>query len=367
MRRAIDPSAFTLEPGELAGLACEADIESRLIIECGPRDWRVRHGPFDGGDFADLPQTHWTLLVQDVDKYLPQVSALIDRFDFIPTWRIDDIMVSYATDRGGVGPHTDAYDVFLMQGLGRRRWRLSYRDCTDRDLVPDIEQRILAHFTTDEDWLLEPGDVLYLPPGVAHWGNADGECMTYSLGFRAPSRQELAADWYQHLVALADQERLRDPPRGSSGATFGDDVVRTAARLIDALPSTATSEFRRWLGGYFTEPKPQFHVEAARQTLDQSGFERLLAELIAHGAAIQRHPFARFAWSKGPEDELWLFCHGECLELATDHLATVQTICQQRRLDASRLAALIDKDAQAPALLLQLFNRGLLEADWDAA
>jgi len=201
MRAAVPLDCFTLAGDELAGLACEPEFESRMIIERSDGNWQIRHGPFDEADFSDLPESNWTLLVQDVDKFLPEVARLIDGFDFVPAWRIDDIMISYASERGSVGPHTDDYDVFLMQAQGQRRWRISEKDYSDSALLPGLEQRILAHFETEQEWVLEPGDVLYLPPGVAHWGIAEGECMTYSLGFRTPNQQDLAADWFQHLVS----------------------------------------------------------------------------------------------------------------------------------------------------------------------
>jgi 50S ribosomal protein L16 3-hydroxylase len=216
MRGALDPGLFSVPPDELAGLACEPDIESRLVIEHGERHWTVEHGPLDEGRFALLPTSHWTLLVQDVDKHRDDVAALLDHFDFVPGWRIDDIMISYATDGGGVGPHTDSYDVFLMQAQGRRRWRISDADYSEDDLLPNQPLRILSSFETTEDWLVAPGDVLYLPPGVAHWGSADGDCMTYSLGFRAPQRQELLAEWLHHCADQAGTAPLVDPDEGLS-------------------------------------------------------------------------------------------------------------------------------------------------------
>ena len=178
MPAALPTQSFTLTPDELAGLACEPQFESRLILEDEEGLWEVRQGPFAEADFAALPESHWTLLVQDVDKYVSDTVSLIEAFDVVPDWRIDDVMISYATDRGGVGPHSDAYDVFLMQASGRRRWRISDRHYAESDLLPGIDQRILARFHTAQEWVLEPGDVLYLPPGVAHWGTAEGPCMT---------------------------------------------------------------------------------------------------------------------------------------------------------------------------------------------
>jgi 50S ribosomal protein L16 3-hydroxylase len=359
MRRALPPDGFPLEPDTLAGLACEETFESRLVIEPKPGEWKLRHGPFDAGDFAALPDAHWTLLVQDVDKYVPAVAQLIDAFDFVPTWRIDDIMVSYASDQGGVGPHSDAYDVFLMQGLGRRVWRLSFDDYRDDDLISGLEQRVLARFETDTEWVLEAGDVLYLPPGVAHWGVAEGACMTYSLGFRAPSQQDLAADWFQHLVALAGQQRLGDPPHLASGhsAALGADLQQAAANLLTDLPGPGSEEFRIWLGRYLTEPKPQFQI---LQPDDRWDLTRL-RQWIAQGSGLARHPFARVTWSTLDGDRIALFCQGEARLLPAAAGPAVCLIAAQRRLRAATLSELLQSVPDSASLLVHLLNDGILE------
>ena len=359
MRGALPEALFGLEPDELAGLACEPECESRIVIQDGG-NWTLRHGPFDETDFSTLPETGWTLLVQDVDKYVPGVAELIDLFDFVPGWRIDDIMVSYATNQGGVGPHSDAYDVFLMQAQGKRRWRISARDYTEADLLPGLEQRILARFDTTDEWVLEPGDILYLPPGLAHWGIADGDCMTWSLGFRTPNRQELAADWVQHLVGLADETRLQDPPGLSpdSLAELTEAVQAEAAGLLAGLPGPDSEVFRSWLGCHLTEPKPQFQVAPLDSPLPH---DRLL-DWIAHGGELRRHPFARFAWRRTPDGGVELFCQGDARVLPGGLQPLVKRLCERRRLDNASLAALVASPGQRQ-LLLELVNEGLLEAD----
>jgi 50S ribosomal protein L16 3-hydroxylase len=365
MRDALPAAAFTLTPDELAGLACEAEFESRLITQRRAADWQLRHGPFTDADFAALPGSHWTLLVQDVDKYLPDVARLIECFDFVPGWRIDDIMISYATDQGGVGPHSDAYDVFLMQAAGRRRWRLSHCAYTDNDLLPGLEQRILAHFDTDEEWLLEAGDVLYLPPGVAHWGIAEGACMTYSLGFRAPTQQDMAADWFQHLVALSGTQRLADPADLATDrlGELTPGVCEAAARLISELPDTRSPAFRRWLGAYLTDPKEQFQIFAPATTW-QAGE---LRAWLAGGGMLRRHPFARLAWMRLNEEQVVLFCQGEGLTLSNALQTAVRQIAERRLLDASLLHQPGGDPADVLELLLELLNAGILEADREGA
>ena len=360
MRQALPPGSLPLEADELAGLACEEAFESRLIIEHGPQDWEVRHGPFSAADFATLPDAQWTLLVQDVDKYLPAVAHLLEAFDFVPTWRIDDIMVSYASDRGGVGPHSDAYDVFLMQGPGRRRWRLSFHDHDDNDLIPGLEQRILSHFETDQEWVMEAGDVLYLPPGIAHWGIAEGPCMTYSLGFRAPSQQELAADWFQHLVSLTSLERLGDPRDLASDrlAELTAGLHRNAAALMAALPGPESEEFRIWLGCYLTEPKPQFQILPTDDSWDSQRLENWLAQ----GSDLVRHPFARLAWSQLDEKRIAIFYQGEERLLPERARPLVRLISERRRLPAAELAGLMRTVPDDQGLILDLLNDGILEA-----
>src|SRR3990170_7562789 len=180
-----------LAPDELAGLACESDVESRLVTQL-PDTWELEHGPLSGTRFAQLGKQPWTLLVQAVDHHVPAVAALLEPFRFIPNWRIDDVMVSYAVEGGGVGPHFDQYDVFLVQGLGRRRWQLGRLCDHATELLPHDDLRLLASFEPTDEWILEPGDILYVPPRVAHNGIAvSDDCMTYSIGFRAPSRREL--------------------------------------------------------------------------------------------------------------------------------------------------------------------------------
>jgi len=359
MRSAMSAKAFSLTPDELAGLACEAEFESRLIIEHPDSAWEVRHGPFAGDDFATLPESHWTLLVQDVDKYLPDVARLMEGFDFVPTWRIDDIMISYASDQGGVGPHTDAYDVFLMQAAGRRRWRLSFSKYTDDDLIPGLDQRILSHFRIDEEWVLEPGDVLYLPPGIAHWGIAEGECMTYSLGFRAPSQQDLAADWFQHLVSLADARRLIDPAdlQLDSLAELSEGAHEEASKLLDTLPSTRSTDYRLWLGEYLTEPKPQFHIlppDEAWSAPDLDGW-------LAQGRDLSRHPFARMTWSRLGNEEVVLFSQGESRRFHGEMTDAVRLIAERRQFGARELGRLDAPLETLRDLLLELLNAGILE------
>lgn len=359
LRAALPLEDFTVAPDELAGLACEEMLESRLIVEHGSDDWLLRHGPFSAEDFTNLPDRRWTLLVQDVDKFLPSVAALIDAFDFLPDWCVDDVMVSYAADQGSVGPHSDAYDVFLMQGMGRRRWQLSLREYSDDDLVPDLEHRVLAHFETNEEWLLDAGDVLYLPPGVAHWGTAEGQCMTYSLGLRSPSQQDLAADWFQHLVSLTSPRPLvdRSARLPIQRAELTAELQSQTASLISVLPTYDSLEFKAWLGRYLTEPKPQFQIPLPDRTWNAAQ----LHDWISQGGSLCRHPFARVLWSQLDTAQIALFHQGEEHRLAAALDAAAQLIAEQRAISAAELGRLLDAVPDAIELLLDLMNKGVLE------
>lgn len=261
IRGAIPGFQGLLDPNELAGLACDADVPSRLIQFDPDRahegaGWQVVQGPFDEADFTALPERHWTLLVQGVNHLLPEAQALLSQFDFLPSARLDDVMVSYAPTGGGVGPHIDSYDVFLLQGAGKRRWRISQQ--TDLRLIPDAPLRILSHFTSEQEWVLEPGDMLYLPPNVAHWGIAeDDACMTYSIGFRAPAARELAIEFLDHCRqnGLPD-ELYRDPELRpvEDAAEIDEGMVNRVGDMLRRLP-WSSDELGPFLARYFSEPR----------------------------------------------------------------------------------------------------------------
>ncbi|HZV92723.1 MAG TPA: cupin domain-containing protein [Caldimonas sp.] len=246
-------------------LAARDDVESRLVIREGER-WSVRHGPFRRRALPPLTQHGWTLLVQGVDLHDDAAHDLLARFRFISDARLDDAMFSYASDGGGVGPHVDSYDVFLLQTSGRRRWRIGRaRRARLRD---DVPLKILRDFVPSHDWLLEPGDMLYLPPGWAHEGTAQGPCITCSIGFRAPATNLLAADVLQRLA----ETRVDD---GAQGELYGDRgqaatvhpgrIPAGLQRFADAAVGMALRDRearRRALGEVLSEPKRDVWFEA---------------------------------------------------------------------------------------------------------
>ena len=278
IKNAIPNFEGLLSPEELAGLACEDDVQSR-IVEYIKGEWYAHHGPFDDDDFAKLPEKpskehNWTLLVQSVNHYLPEASALLQQFDFIPHARLDDLMVSYAPDGGGVGPHFDSYDVFLLQGQGKRLWRISEQ--SDLTLVEGAPLRILKNFDTAQEWLLEAGDMLYLPPHLAHWGVAvsDGgkDCMTYSIGFRAPKNQELATEFLGFMQDKLNQDQLvldgiyqdADLTLQLHPAEIGKEMIHTVSENLQKIKwsDEMVSEF---LGTYLSDPKPDVVFDANKK------------------------------------------------------------------------------------------------------
>jgi 50S ribosomal protein L16 3-hydroxylase len=275
IRQALPGIAPPLPRSELFALAARDDVESRLVeLRDGGR-WRVRPGPFARRALPPLSRPQWTLLVQGLDLHVDAAHELLSRFRFVPEARLDDLMVSYASDGGGVGPHFDSYDVFLIQVQGRRRWRIGRgRDLALRD---DVPLKILAHFEPEEEWLLEPGDMLYLPPRWAHDGVAEGECMTCSVGFRAPAAAELAREVLLRALDGHDDEahggaRYRDPGQAATDAPGAiPQPLRDFAR--DAVARLMADERRLdgALGELLSEPKPAVWFEPGRAVRDGEG------------------------------------------------------------------------------------------------
>ena len=341
-----------LQPDDLAGLACEPTALARLIVHDEVRDrWRVKSSPLEEADFAATPPRNWTLLVQDVDKWDADVAGLLQHFRFLPSWRMDDVMVSYAEPGGGVGAHIDQYDVFLLQGLGQRHWAISDDPLAPKAFRPDIELKQLVQFEPTHEWLLDPGDMLYLPPGVPHDGVAfGGPCMTFSVGMRAPSQAELTGDLADYIAEhLPEELRYADPDL--KPATASGEIDRAAIeRLKDALPFAAALRedlLRDWFGRFITRYRNAQVPVAPEHPLSE---ERFAARLAA-GARLLRHPWARMAWAGGKTGGVLYVCgqaYGASVELA-------QRLCAERELAFDRTPVAADRE-----LLLALVNDGHL-------
>lgn len=254
-------------------LAQRDDVLSRLISE---REgvWSVKPGPFTLRDYRGLKRAHWSLLVQGLDQLLPAGKGLLSQFDFIPHARLDDLMVSFAPKDGGVGPHFDSYDVFLLQGQGHKRWQVSQQ--SDHALIPDAPLRILQRFEAEQEWILGPGDMLYLPPGYAHYGVALNDCLTYSIGFRAASQQELCSQFLVHLqdrVTVEGMYEDTDLKLQAHPAEIGAAMLAKVSATLNQIvwDDGAVAQF---LGGYLTEPKPHIFFDAPTRVLSYAKFRQ---------------------------------------------------------------------------------------------
>jgi 50S ribosomal protein L16 3-hydroxylase len=351
-----------LDPDELAGLACEDEVESRLVVQRNtaakgqpPQNlWSVEHGPIPEQRFSKLPEHDWTLLVQAVDHYVLEVAALLEPFRFIPNWRIDDVMVSYATDNGGVGPHFDQYDVFLIQGLGQRRWQVGGLCDHTTALLPHDELRLLANFEPLEEWLLEPGDILYLPPRYAHNGIAvGGDCMTYSIGLRAPSRADLIGHWSDHvLTQLHDDDRYGDA--GLGAANNPGEISAAALTELQRLATESLHDaaaFQQWFGKFSTARKyPEIDLRP-EHSLSMAEFTKILRE-----AAPLRNPASRFAFIRDGSGVV-LFVDGETFPCNAELAPLAEQICAAPTLP---IGIEILKSPASMALLLALYHQGSL-------
>ena len=353
IRGAFPDFESPLDPDELAGLACEEGVEARLVEENGPEGpWQVSHGPFDEAIFAELPERDWTLLVQAVDHYVPEVAELLEHFDFLPRWRLDDIMISYAPPGGSVGPHIDQYDVFLIQGLGQRRWQLGGKVADDAAIIPGIDLRILERFEIEpgDDWVLEPGDMLYLPPGWAHHGvSQSDDCMTYSVGFRAPSADEAITSFADYLgEQLPASIRYSDAGMAlpATPAELDDaSLARMRKLILDTLDNP--NQLAQWFGRAMTQPKYVDQLIPAEHPTD---VEALVAELQA-GEVLVHSLGSRFAWRDLGNGNATLFVDGDAIECA---LPLAQAVA------AAQLDADILEHEEAAMLLVALLDAGSL-------
>ncbi|MBB6599387.1 cupin domain-containing protein [Luteimonas sp. MC1825] len=342
VRGAFPGYTSPVEPDDLAGLACEDGVLARLIQHDRASDgWQVSSGPFPEEVFAGLGERDWTLLVQDMDKWDPDIAALVDAFDFLPRWRIDDVMVSFAATGGSVGAHVDQYDVFLLQAQGHRRWQIDAGDALGRGVPSlafrdDVELKLLREFVPTHDWVLAPGDMLYLPPNVPHNGVAEDPCLTFSLGMRAPATAELMGDYIDTLAAEADESlRYTDPdlapPRDAN------EIDATAmGRVVEALNAIRMADgdalgdwFGRFITTYRSAAGPGLAVQPPRSRIE-------IEWDLQHGATLVRHPWTRVAWRRAARGAR-LYVAGHCHALP---VRDAQRLCAAAVLDAATWDAL---------------------------
>ena len=341
IRNAFPGFESPIQPEDLAGLACEEGTLSRVVAHDRARDtWMLRHGPFEEAMFPEMPHHDWTLLVQDVDKWDRDVAALLDAFDFLPRWRIDDIMVSFAAPGGSVGAHVDQYDVFLLQALGHRRWQIDASDNPSTEFRNDVDLKLLREFHPTHEWVLRPGDMLYLPPGVPHHGVAEDACLTFSVGMRAPSAAELLGDFVDTLAADADEGlRYRDPDLAPAkdSAQIDDDAMRRAIEALNALRMNDPERLGDWFGRFITLYRNAGEVMVPPDAGDERSRIQIEWDL-QQGATLVRHPYSRMAWRKAGRGAR-LYVNGQAHELP---VRDAKSVANAKGIDGTAYAALSD-------------------------
>lgn len=356
LKQAFPHYRCPLTPNDLAALACMDNVSSRLVFEQKNRKpWQVNYGPFDESVFNKLPKSCWTLLVQGVDRHDEDIADLLNAFNFIPRWRIDDIMISYAPENGSVGPHLDSYDVFLLQGLGRRRWLLNTTDYTEQDFRPDLELRIIDNFKSKQEYTLEPGDMLYLPPGVAHHGIALEPCLTLSIGFLAPSKAELVQQFADEIISsTVTDQRYTDPglKRQKSNAEISHDSLRQLRTMMQQAVSDER-QLDQWLGKYLTSSDAP--VSTGKRKLSLETFKTRLKS----GWVLKRKLNSKFAYIKNKKS-IDLFINGEHFPFSVKELSFIRLIGEKMKIDNADLKKL--KSPKNPYRFLhQLYSSGVFD------
>ncbi len=363
IRNAFPDFVSPLAPEDLAGLACEDGVLARLIEYDRASDhWRVQHGPIAESVFPALPDHDWTVLVQDVDKWDADVRALLDDFNFLPRWRIDDIMVSFAAAGGSVGAHVDQYDVFLLQAQGQRRWQIDAKPNPSLAFRNDVELKQLQVFDPSHDWVLQPGDMLYLPPGVPHHGVAVDACLTISVGMRAPSSAELLGDYVDTLAANApDSLRLADPellpPKDVS--EIDDAALRRVVTAMQQLHIDDPDQFADWFGGFITT-----YRSAVLPAASDAPPPRIEVEWdLAHAAVLLRHPWSRMAWRRSAQQRhaaARLYAGGSAYPMT---VADARRLAAAETIDGALYAGLASAGRDAVLALLAAGHYQLLAED----
>ena len=345
VRNAVPGFSGLLSPDAMQQLACRDDVESRLIQGSGTH-WQLDQGPFMKSDFKRLPKTEWTLLVQSLNHMLPEADALLTQFDFIPHARLDDLMVSYAVPGGSVGPHFDSYDVFLLQGQGHRRWQISTQ--TDLTLLDDAPLKILRHFKPEEAWTLGPGDMLYLPPHVAHYGVAEDACTTYSIGFRAPTAEEMAHGFLMHLQdTLTLDGRYADPDLRLQ--SHPGEISKAMLAKIEAMIARIKwnkRDIAEFTGRYLSDPKPNVFFDPPDAPLSRAAFNKQASK---NGVAL--NPKSRLLFTG-----IQFFINGEAFTPTADEIPVLRQLADRRRLVPPLAAGLLDR-------LYDWYESGWLEID----
>ncbi|GAA3919845.1 cupin domain-containing protein [Litoribacillus peritrichatus] len=359
------PNAFTdfeavITADELAGLSCEENIESRIIIENGKaHPWELSNGPFDNETFANLPEEGWTLLVQAVDQVIPQASQLLDHFNFIPNWRLDDLMISFAAPEGSVGPHYDQYDVFLIQAEGERLWQIGAPCDASTEFRKDTPLHILTEFDATEEWLTKPGDLLYIPPRIPHLGVAKTPCQTYSVGFRAPSHGEILESFSSFVADKLGQD-LRFTDTDSTGSTNPGLITEETISQLSSVIQQALDDkeaIKEWFAGFMSEPKYE-------ENKDEIPFEitnQEMTDILKSSTELRRSEQTRFVYTESNTENgslFELFVNGSKIECIIENKDLIALLCQERCIPINNHINLLTTHENISII------RHLYEQDW---
>ena len=349
LKRFTDP----LTADELAGLALEDDIESR-IVSCIDKQWDMQTGPFE--DFSVFGEQNWTLLVQAVDHWHPEAAKLLDPFRFIPNWRIDDLMVSFSTPGGGVGPHLDQYDVFIIQGEGKRHWRVGMPDNSLQQLCPHPRLLQVSPFQDCIDVITEPGDILYIPPGCPHEGISLENSLNYSVGFRAPAQKDLLTGLVDHLIDHdISGERFSDAGRdiaSSVGAISENDLAKVQ-QLLQQLLADQTM-LPHWFGSLITRAKHELDINEPEPHYGSDE----IAEYLDEGSVLSRTGGLRCCYyQQAADSDILLFINGDQITLPADELNTARLLCDYTELHSEQNRHFC-QSPQRIMLLTNLINQG---------
>ena len=363
IKNAFPDFATPIEPDELAGLSLEEEVESRIIIQNASTNYQLKTGPLDEQIFQTLPEKNWTLLIQGMDKLVPEVADLIPAFNFIPSWRIDDVMVSYAAEGGNVGPHYDNYDVFLLQAKGKRNWQLTSQNCHPENYIEGLDVRLMEKFIVEDDYICETGDLLYIPPAWGHHGiGLTDDCVTFSFGYRTYKGLEIWDSFGDYLAETESFQDLYQDPDWS-GANFGqitDGSWQQAQKLLKSVLEDET-HFKKWFGRFATQldagsnerlPEPLCEDEI-------SSINHLIAEL-QECEGIQIDPVCRFAYYERDKKNVSLYVNSAEWNTLGAEPEFIKLICNQKWLESSVLTPyLVHKGNQS--LINDLWNLQFFE------
>ncbi|MCU7837135.1 MAG: cupin domain-containing protein [gamma proteobacterium symbiont of Taylorina sp.] len=359
IRQAFKNFTAPISADELAGLSCEEEVNSRIVIEKGgDHPWQAIHGPMDEAVFAKMPETHWTLVVNDLEKYIPELAWITDRFRFIPEWHLDDLMSSWAAPQGTVGPHIDLYDVFILQGEGSRRWQISTQPVAEDNVIPDIAIRLQKEFSAEFEWILEQGDMMYLPAGVSHSGISIGESLSYSIGYRATSHADLVTDFIAHITNDLSINKTWQLPYHSQQKhpnEISPAAIAEVRRIFKHYLDPQHPELSRWFGCYVSDAKVDF-LNECEQPVDS--FSDLLILCQNSEIPLIRHPASRFAFTDDITPDASskiLFVDGKDYFVSKNF---AYAVCDNRELNLQHITETCTEKEQR--LLTEFYNSGKL-------